>query len=665
MWINDSQDRKVILKLRYIALISFVLLSIVGIVSFMQSKNTNATASEIIDLQNDSGQIYDGVDFDSLMNGQVYFGAIKHAKTSSITENNTTRETDATPILWKAIGEDGSMDGLDKDGAIALYSKYAIEYTKFSWTNNSTYEEWSGEADYDTSFISHWLNATDTYNHTKMHGGSFKPVSKWGFANSFLVTEEDKNVSYNAEYDAITKSTVSTYFIAQGKTTATSETVVTTPGDIYQHINGSITQGEWTSYFGGNYNSNRTGWPVTQTNVVAYIPFGVWSRENQPSHNTTFYNANGLPRTNSSEDYSIGVATSDLTKTTTKYGSATSYWLRNPNGLVSDAGSTYTYYVGSSGNLSMGITANGSTGIRPITKLDPKKVIITHEIVNNTNTPSQVESDKSSDTFWNYNVDSEHTNYKLTVLSDDVKLNELHDSNGDPVADNTLKLDTSKGETFISNDFVGDYLAYKIVEEDSDGSHKIVAYGTSKNNTNPAELYIDGLMNEIEDVKQLDTNGNYTLYIWAQAEDNSGKDDMSTHSFEGSQTIMIKIIPENGGDEGNGGDDDTYKITFNGNGNTDGLEPIDNNEYYPGDTATILDPGTLIKDGNIFIGWNTKQNGTGTLYKAGSMIVITNDLILYAQWKPYETDDNTDKTPPVYKPNIIIPAPPNTGFKAK
>lgn len=42
---------------------------------------------------------------------------------------------------------------------------------------------------------------------------------------------------------------------------------------------------------------------------------------------------------------------------------------------------------------------------------------------------------------------------------------------------------------------------------------------------------------------------------------------------------------------------------------------------------------TLSRSGYTFTGWNTKSDGTGTSYAAGSRITVSNDKTLYAQWK--------------------------------
>ena len=76
-----------------------------------------------------------------------------------------------------------------------------------------------------------------------------------------------------------------------------------------------------------------------------------------------------------------------------------------------------------------------------------------------------------------------------------------------------------------------------------------------------------------------------------------------------------------------------YTITYNGNGNTGGSAPTDSNSpYATGSTVTVLDKGTLAKDGYAFTGWNAAANGSGTQYAPGATFSINTNTILYAQW---------------------------------
>ncbi|MES2431936.1 MAG: InlB B-repeat-containing protein, partial [Bacteroidota bacterium] len=101
--------------------------------------------------------------------------------------------------------------------------------------------------------------------------------------------------------------------------------------------------------------------------------------------------------------------------------------------------------------------------------------------------------------------------------------------------------------------------------------------------------------------------------------------------------------------------DNVYTVTYNGNTNTSGTAPVDNNSPYTGGSnVTVLDSATLVKTGYYFNGWNTAANGSGTAYAIGSTITaIAANTILYAQWTihtytvTYNGNTNTGGTAPV------------------
>ncbi|WP_422486743.1 InlB B-repeat-containing protein, partial [Gudongella sp. DL1XJH-153] len=77
----------------------------------------------------------------------------------------------------------------------------------------------------------------------------------------------------------------------------------------------------------------------------------------------------------------------------------------------------------------------------------------------------------------------------------------------------------------------------------------------------------------------------------------------------------------------------TYTVTYDGNGNTGGTEPIDDNNYEEDDEVTVLGQGSLVREGYTFEGWNTKNDGTGTEYEEDDTFDMPAvDVILYAQW---------------------------------
>ncbi|MCQ2077968.1 MAG: InlB B-repeat-containing protein, partial [Bacteroidaceae bacterium] len=77
-----------------------------------------------------------------------------------------------------------------------------------------------------------------------------------------------------------------------------------------------------------------------------------------------------------------------------------------------------------------------------------------------------------------------------------------------------------------------------------------------------------------------------------------------------------------------------YTMTYNGNSNTEGSVPVDNNSPYDeNNSVTVLgNIGNLERTGYTWSGWNTKSDGTGTTYQAESTFDITSNTTLYAKW---------------------------------
>ena len=82
----------------------------------------------------------------------------------------------------------------------------------------------------------------------------------------------------------------------------------------------------------------------------------------------------------------------------------------------------------------------------------------------------------------------------------------------------------------------------------------------------------------------------------------------------------------------------TYAVTYDGNGNTIGSVPTDNNNYEEGETVTVLGNNEgLVKNQDgislLFIGWNIAYDGSGTGYIADDTFSMSaTNLTLYAQW---------------------------------
>ena len=75
----------------------------------------------------------------------------------------------------------------------------------------------------------------------------------------------------------------------------------------------------------------------------------------------------------------------------------------------------------------------------------------------------------------------------------------------------------------------------------------------------------------------------------------------------------------------------THTVMYDANGGT-GSQVDPNSPYADGSTVTVLGTGTITRSGYVFAHWNTAANGSGISYNPSDTFVITNDVVLYAQW---------------------------------
>jgi hypothetical protein len=73
----------------------------------------------------------------------------------------------------------------------------------------------------------------------------------------------------------------------------------------------------------------------------------------------------------------------------------------------------------------------------------------------------------------------------------------------------------------------------------------------------------------------------------------------------------------------------TFTVMFDGNGGEGTMPAIDGQH----DDIVIIPASTFTRESYTLVGWNTKADGTGTKYKVGEWIALTENITLYAQWK--------------------------------
>ncbi len=123
------------------------------------------------------------------------------------------------------------------------------------------------------------------------------------------------------------------------------------------------------------------------------------------------------------------------------------------------------------------------------------------------------------------------------------------------------------------------------------------------------------------------TKTGFSFNGWNTAADGSGTPYAAAATINGiaaNVTLFAQWIPDN-----------TYSVTYNGNGNDGGSVPVDGSSpYASGSNVTVLGQGTLTRTGYTFTGWNTDAGGSGTGYSSGGTISnISANTILYAQWQ--------------------------------
>lgn len=73
----------------------------------------------------------------------------------------------------------------------------------------------------------------------------------------------------------------------------------------------------------------------------------------------------------------------------------------------------------------------------------------------------------------------------------------------------------------------------------------------------------------------------------------------------------------------------SYTLQYDANGGTGTMESVSVKE----DQKVVLADNKFQKEGYEFTGWNTQADGKGTSYKAGQEVSLTENTVLYAQWK--------------------------------
>jgi len=201
--------------------------------------------------------------------------------------------------------------------------------------------------------------------------------------------------------------------------------------------------------------------------------------------------------------------------------------------------------------------------------------------------------------------------------------------------------DNSSGViTITTNDSYTNIDSIKFNSASTDNSNpRIAVYGVKKDGTDSIQLKSNVAMSSGS--TKTWRAAPYTVDIHGKSPKYSGKVRFKlTTGSSDKHAGLDNIVIYNAG----GGGGTCYYVTYNGNGAATGFT-ADETAYgvSSGTTVTVKSNGAggaaYAKSGNIFSGWNTKSDGTGTSFKAGDTFTISKDTILYAQWADPSSGD--------------------------
>jgi uncharacterized repeat protein (TIGR02543 family) len=116
----------------------------------------------------------------------------------------------------------------------------------------------------------------------------------------------------------------------------------------------------------------------------------------------------------------------------------------------------------------------------------------------------------------------------------------------------------------------------------------------------------------------------YTFYGWNTAPNGSGTAySVTSNGFTmpgGNVTLYAQWVNTS----------TSYILTYDGSGNTGGSVPASTS--YPSGAGVSVAGQVIERSGYNFLGWNTAQYGTGSIYQPGSSVVMNSYVTLYAQW---------------------------------
>ena len=263
-----------------------------------------------------------------------------------------------------------------------------------------------------------------------------------------------------------------------------------------------------------------------------YIPWGICSNGSSPNNGKVSWSA---------EDALTDIDTiGDEDKVAKlKQGTPVYSWLRSPySNYGSSALSVFT-----DGNVNNSIVAS-ALGVRPAFQFNPSSVLFSSKIADGADTDK---GETQEDDLNYFTGEDGRENYKLTILNTSLTSPTFAGlSDG-----NTVTVAPGGSMTLTNTAGITGKLVYKIVDRTTE---KIVGYGIGDAN----DLIVKGTANVIGGAN-LTEGGDYTLYVWAQKDNEINSHEGSTPKYfnlKVEEAIGPGITPGGAGDANDGVDFD-------------------------------------------------------------------------------------------------------------
>ncbi len=174
-------------------------------------------------------------------------------------------------------------------------------------------------------------------------------------------------------------------------------------------------------------------------------------------------------------------------------------------------------------------------------------------------------------------------------------------------------ISTAEGISFVGARITGDFWAttYSYTGNITGGATKLAVTISPSHEAATYQVFVNGSTTPEQNINNIAiTDGTMTIKVVMTAEDGIAK---SEYDF----TIQGAA---------------KYTVDYNANGAT-GTVPASQTVMEGASVHVAEATGLTAPTGKLFAGWNTAQDGSGTYYKAGDSLVVTDNTTLYATWE--------------------------------